>query len=58
LGFGLKTANEIRMIGMARQNDFDSHLTLNRGLGSTIDNAKATTANLFTQLEAFDGTAT
>ena len=54
LSLGLKAANEIGVVGITGQNNFDGHIALNGWLQGPVDNTKATAANLLTQLKSFD----
>ena len=51
-GFDLKAPDEIGLIGVLGENDFDGHFTVNHRLVSAIDRAKGACANLLTQFIA------
>ncbi len=52
LCFGLKTADEVGMIGELRQNYLDSDLSSYDGLVGAVNCPEASHANAFTQLKA------
>jgi len=54
LGFHLEPANEVRVIGSFRQNDFDRDLALNGGLIGPVDDAKTTGADAFAEFVTSD----
>ena len=54
LGFRFKAADKLGLVGVFRQDDLDSHLTVDHGLVGTIDRAEPTRSNPLTQLIAFD----
>src|SRR5437660_847622 len=58
LGLGLKTPDEIRMIGEVRQDDFDGDFASDSGLVGFVDRAEATRTNPFAQFVAFNSQST
>ena len=58
LGLGLEAANEVGVVGVLGQNDFDGDLALDERLNGPIDRVITTCANTLTESVAANGPAT
>ncbi len=54
LGFGLEAADEVGVVGVLGQDDFDGHVAPHRGLIGAVDHAEAARADALAQLVASD----
>jgi hypothetical protein len=57
LSFGFEAADELRVVGVAGQDDLDRHFTLDEGLNGAVDHAEAAFTHAVAEFEAADGAA-
>ena len=54
LRFGIKTADELRLVGIVGLNDLEGHFSIYKGLPGAVNHAVGTLADGFLNFVAFD----